>query len=74
MGADSEKVSTINELEQAIVRAREATNSYLIAIDPDISTPNGDAWWDVAIPQVSDVNEVKSAQKMYLQAKSKQPY
>ncbi|GGD69914.1 3D-(3,5/4)-trihydroxycyclohexane-1,2-dione acylhydrolase (decyclizing) [Lacimicrobium alkaliphilum] len=76
MGADSEKVSTIDELEQAIVRARKATNSYLIAIDtdPDISTPNGDAWWDVAIPQVSDVNEVKSAQKMYLQAKSKQPY
>ncbi|ALS97571.1 3D-(3,5/4)-trihydroxycyclohexane-1,2-dione acylhydrolase (decyclizing) [Lacimicrobium alkaliphilum] len=76
MGADSEKVSTIEELEQAIVRAKKATNSYLIAIDtdPDISTPNGDAWWDVAIPQVSDVNEVKSAQKMYVQAKSKQPY
>jgi 3D-(3,5/4)-trihydroxycyclohexane-1,2-dione acylhydrolase (decyclizing) len=76
MGANSESVSSITELEQAIVRAKASDRSYLIAIDTDpyITTPNGQSWWDVAIPEVSISDKVTSAQQSYQQNKAKQPY
>lgn len=76
MGAESEKVADIYGLEAAIQRARKAPKSYLIAIDtdPEISTPNGDSWWDVPVPQVSENEAVQKAQLAYAQAKTKQPY
>lgn len=76
MGAQSESVKTITELEQAIIRAKASTISYLIAIDTDasITTDNGDSWWDVAIPEVSNSEKVKNAHQQYQINKSKQPY
>lgn len=76
MGAESEKVNGIQALEAAINRARKASSSYLIAIDtdPEISTENGDSWWDVPIPQVSTNDNIEKAQQNYVKAKTKQPY
>ena len=76
MGANSETVSSITELEAAIVRAKASDRSYLIAIDTDpyITTNNGDSWWDVAIPEVSASKTVNDAQQNYQQNKVKQPY
>jgi 3D-(3,5/4)-trihydroxycyclohexane-1,2-dione acylhydrolase (decyclizing) len=76
MGAQAESVKTISELEQAVTRAKAASRSYLISIDTDasITTDNGNAWWDVSIPEVSISAKVTSAQKSYLQHKINQPY
>jgi 3D-(3,5/4)-trihydroxycyclohexane-1,2-dione acylhydrolase (decyclizing) len=76
MGALSESVQNISELEQALVRAKSAASSYLIAIDTDpyITTDNGDSWWDVAIPEVSVNVNVTLAHKDYILNKTKQPY
>ncbi len=76
MGANAESVSSIIELERAIVRAKASDRSYLIAIDtdPTITTDNGDSWWDVAIPEVSVSGKVNIAQQNYQQNKVKQPY
>jgi len=67
MGAKAEKVSSIEELEQAMVRARASERSYAIVIDTDpmATTDEGGAWWDVAVPQVSTRPEVKKARENY---------
>ena len=67
MGALSEKVRSIDELESAMERARAADQTYAIVIDTDplATTEEGGAWWDVAIPQVSTRPEVNAAHVNY---------
>jgi 3D-(3,5/4)-trihydroxycyclohexane-1,2-dione acylhydrolase (decyclizing) len=69
LGAEAEKVATIAELEAAIGRALSADRSYVIVIDtdPDRSTDAGGAWWDVAVPEVSERAEVRDARQRYEQ-------
>lgn len=67
MGADAHKVSTIAELETALDAARSADVATVIVIDTDpYPTPDaGGYWWDVAVPEVSERNEVKQARAAY---------
>jgi len=67
MGAISEKVSSIAELEEAMERARAAPRSYVIVIDTDPlpATEAGGAWWDVAVPEVSARGSVNKANTAY---------
>jgi len=67
MGAVSEKVSSITDLEDAMERARKADQSYVIVIDTDPlpSTEAGGHWWDVAVPEVSVRPTVNEARKNY---------
>ncbi len=76
MGADSEFVTSVQSLEEAIVRAKASTKSYVISLDTDpyITTDNGGSWWDVAIPEVSENPNVSTAQVAYKQSKKAQPY
>lgn len=74
LGCESESVSGIAELEQALVRARAAQSTYVIALDTDPlpSTEEGGAWWDVAVPEVSEREEVNTAYQGYREAKQRQ--
>lgn len=76
MGAISESVGSIRELEQAFSRAKAASTTYVICIDTDpyITTDNGDSWWDVAIPEISDSVKIKQALHDYQHSQTKQPY
>jgi 3D-(3,5/4)-trihydroxycyclohexane-1,2-dione acylhydrolase (decyclizing) len=67
LGALSEHVVTLGELEAALVRARAAERSYVIVIDTDPSktTEAGGWWWDVAVPEVSERPEVEAARRDY---------
>lgn len=67
MGAASEKVSSIAELETAMQRARSSERSYVIVIDTDPmpTTEAGGAWWDVAVPEISKRAEVNKARYAY---------
>lgn len=69
MGAASEKVDTIADLEAAMRRARASDRSYVIVIDTDPmqTTEAGGAWWDVAIPEVSTRPQVQKAHTDYQQ-------
>ncbi len=75
MGAVSEKVASIAELEEAMVRARAAERSYVIVIetDPMASTQEGGHWWDVAVPETSDRQEVRAARDAYEVALGRRP-
>jgi len=67
LGARSEKVSGIAELEAALQRARASDRTYVVVIDTDPAraTEAGGAWWDVAVPQVSERPEVRAARAAY---------
>ncbi len=67
MGAISEKVDSIEELEAALKRAQSATTPYVIVIDTDPypSTPYGGCWWEVAVPSVSERQSVLDKHKLY---------
>ena len=67
LGATAEKVSGIASLEKAVERAIESDRSYVIVIETDAaaSTEAGGAWWDVAVPEVSERAEVRAARKAY---------
>ncbi|WP_114943173.1 3D-(3,5/4)-trihydroxycyclohexane-1,2-dione acylhydrolase (decyclizing) [Microvirga calopogonii] len=67
LGAQSMKVKSIAELEDALRKARSAERSTVIVIDTDplASTDAGGHWWDVAVPEVSSREQVKAARKDY---------
>ena len=75
MGAASEHVDSLAELELAVGRAKAADRSCLISLrtDPDECSAGG-LWWDVAVPEVSDRAKVNSAREDYIAAKTRQPY
>ena len=67
LGAASEKVAGIAALEAALQRARAADRTYVVVIDTDpaASTEAGGAWWDVAVPEVSERPQVRAARAAY---------
>ena len=54
-------------LEAALVRAKASDRTYVIVIDTDpaATTQAGGAWWDVAVPQVSERAQVRAARADY---------
>ncbi|MFZ2100919.1 MAG: thiamine pyrophosphate-dependent enzyme, partial [Oricola sp.] len=67
MGADAKKAGSVAELETALAAAREAIRPTVIVIDTDPypSTEAGGTWWDVAVPEVSEREQVRAARKNY---------
>ena len=67
LGARAERVMGVEQLQQAASRALESDRTYVVLVetDPESSTEAGGAWWDVAIPEVSDRAEVRSARAQY---------
>ncbi len=76
LGALSEKVASIAELEAALRRARSANRTYLICIDTDDTrtTEEGGWWWEVAVPEESPRETVRQARADYLRRKENQKH
>ncbi len=74
LGALSEKVANIAELEAALRRARSANRTYLICIDTDDTrtTKEGGWWWEVAVPEESPSESVRQARVAYVRGKENQ--
>jgi 3D-(3,5/4)-trihydroxycyclohexane-1,2-dione acylhydrolase (decyclizing) len=74
LGAISQKAASIAELEAALARSKGNDRTTMIVIDTDplISTAEGGAWWDVAVPEVSTRPQVNAARKDYEAARKGQ--
>jgi len=70
MGAKAVKVAGIRELEDEVRRSKGSDRPVVIVIDTDPapSTAAGGHWWDVAVPEVSDRAQVRSARAKYEEA------
>jgi 3D-(3,5/4)-trihydroxycyclohexane-1,2-dione acylhydrolase (decyclizing) len=67
LGAESFQVDNVRELERTLSDSRAKTRTVVIVIntDPHHSTAAGGAWWDVAVPEVSDSKDVAAAHERY---------
>ena len=67
-------MANVAELKSAMQRARAAARTQVIVIDtsPWRTTDDGGAWWEVAIPEVSERAEVREAHERYVQGKARQ--
>ncbi|MBN7796389.1 3D-(3,5/4)-trihydroxycyclohexane-1,2-dione acylhydrolase (decyclizing) [Parahaliea mediterranea] len=74
LGAQAEQVTGIAALESALARARRAEGCYVVVIrtDPDRATAEGGAWWEVAVPEVSQSDTVRQARAGYRDNKTHQ--
>lgn len=74
LGANAEAVGSVDELCEAMKRARASDKSYLISIviDGPQSTPEGGCWWEVGIPEVSQRPAVVAARQELEREKQKQ--
>jgi 3D-(3,5/4)-trihydroxycyclohexane-1,2-dione acylhydrolase (decyclizing) len=74
LGARSEKAAGIAALEAALARARASDRTCVVVIetDPALSTEAGGAWWDVAVPEVSERPEGRAARAAYEIARGRQ--
>jgi 3D-(3,5/4)-trihydroxycyclohexane-1,2-dione acylhydrolase (decyclizing) len=74
LGAHSEHVGSIRELEAALARARAADRTYVVVIDTDPlrATEAGGWWWEVGVPEVSESPKVRAARVAYDEAKKSQ--
>ena len=69
LGAHAVKANGIAELEARLEDAKKIRHTTVIVIDtdPQHSTASGGAWWDVAVPQVSQSAAVNAAYEAYRQ-------
>ncbi|HEY5760796.1 MAG TPA: 3D-(3,5/4)-trihydroxycyclohexane-1,2-dione acylhydrolase (decyclizing) [Steroidobacter sp.] len=67
LGAESFQVNNVRELERTLSETRAKSRTVVIVIntDPHHSTAAGGAWWDVAVPEVSDSMDVTAAHERY---------
>ncbi|HEV7292231.1 MAG TPA: 3D-(3,5/4)-trihydroxycyclohexane-1,2-dione acylhydrolase (decyclizing), partial [Devosia sp.] len=74
MGAQARKVGSLAELEAALAETEGAERTTVIVIDTDplATTEAGGHWWDVAVPEVSERQQVNAARAEYESARKAQ--
>jgi 3D-(3,5/4)-trihydroxycyclohexane-1,2-dione acylhydrolase (decyclizing) len=73
LGCEAERVDSIDDLPAALVRARAAERTYVIAMPtaPDAWTEGG-AFWQVGVPEVSERPAVDDARARQTEGRSAQ--
>jgi 3D-(3,5/4)-trihydroxycyclohexane-1,2-dione acylhydrolase (decyclizing) len=77
LGARVERAADLDELEAALARAKTADRITVVhvATDPLAGAPDGGAWWDVPVAEVSEIASTRAARTGYEDAKKAQrPY
>jgi 3D-(3,5/4)-trihydroxycyclohexane-1,2-dione acylhydrolase (decyclizing) len=74
LGARAISVASIPEFKAALQQARHATKTTVIVVpaDREVRVPGYDAWWDVAVAEVSTSEGVQQARTQYEAARQKE--
>jgi 3D-(3,5/4)-trihydroxycyclohexane-1,2-dione acylhydrolase (decyclizing) len=74
LGANSIRVTTHDELLEALKKMREATVTTVIVVevDKEMRVPGYESWWDVPIAEVSQIEAVQRARAEYEKAIKKE--
>jgi 3D-(3,5/4)-trihydroxycyclohexane-1,2-dione acylhydrolase (decyclizing) len=77
LGADAVRVRTVAEFREALIKARDGDRTAVICVetDPLAAAPSSEAWWDVPVAEVAELDSVTAAHRRYAEEKSRQrPY
>jgi 3D-(3,5/4)-trihydroxycyclohexane-1,2-dione acylhydrolase (decyclizing) len=75
-GAHTIKASTLDELKAALAAAKTTDRITVVVVEtqPGVGVPGYDSWWDVAVAEVSGIEEVRQARAAYVEAQKKERY
>ena len=72
------RATTMAEFRDALAEARQWTGGPVlvhIETDPAVAAPDSQAWWDVPVAEVSELDSTRQARADYERAKADQrPY
>jgi 3D-(3,5/4)-trihydroxycyclohexane-1,2-dione acylhydrolase (decyclizing) len=76
LGAHALKAATLDELKQALLKAKtlDRTTVIVVETDPEASVPGYESWWDVAVAEVSEMESVREARSRYEEARKRERY
>ncbi|HTV10610.1 MAG TPA: 3D-(3,5/4)-trihydroxycyclohexane-1,2-dione acylhydrolase (decyclizing) [Acidimicrobiales bacterium] len=74
LGATAWRARGVDELKAALLKAKSVDGPVLIEIevDPLAPAPSSESWWDVAVAEVSDLDETARARHEYEVSKTAQ--
>jgi len=74
LGVTVLRASTIRDLKAALRRAKDQPGPVLVHVetDPMVPAPGSDAWWDVPVAEVSELDSTRQARAAYEVAKAPQ--
>jgi len=76
LGAHAIKAGTLDELKAALKEAKEMDRITVIVVEtqPGVGVPGYESWWDVAVAEVSQIEEVGQARANYVEARKQERY
>jgi 3D-(3,5/4)-trihydroxycyclohexane-1,2-dione acylhydrolase (decyclizing) len=76
LGAEAISACTLEEFKRALQDARKATKTTVVVVETEreVRVPGYDSWWDVAVAEVSTMDEVKKARDEYEKALKNERY
>lgn len=71
LGARVLRATTLTEFRTAFADALSSTETTVVHVetDPRVPSPSSDAWWDVPVAEVSDLDSTRVARESYEEAK-----
>lgn len=71
LGATVFRVSSVDELRQALAEARGTDGVSVVHVDADpmVDSPGSESWWDVPVAETSQLETVRAAHQKYLDGK-----
>ena len=74
LGAHAIKAGSLKELKAALEEAKKMDRITVIVVEtqPGVGVPGYDSWWDVAVAEVSKIEEVQKARAQYVEARKKE--
>ncbi|WP_433293130.1 3D-(3,5/4)-trihydroxycyclohexane-1,2-dione acylhydrolase (decyclizing) [Actinoplanes sp. CA-030573] len=76
LGASVIRCRTIADLRDGLKRARDADRLTVVHIetDPLSPVPSSESWWDVPVPEISELSSTREARERYAAAKRDQRF
>jgi 3D-(3,5/4)-trihydroxycyclohexane-1,2-dione acylhydrolase (decyclizing) len=75
-GAITFEANTLEEFKKALADAKKADRTTVIVVhtNVDLKVPGYESWWDVAVAEVSQMEEVQKARQQYVEMLKKERY
>jgi 3D-(3,5/4)-trihydroxycyclohexane-1,2-dione acylhydrolase (decyclizing) len=74
LGAHALTASTLEELKEALRKAKtlDRTTVIVVETDPAVSVPGYESWWDVAVAEVSEMESERAARARYVEERKRE--
>ena len=76
LGAHTITATTLAELKAALAEAKTTDRITVVVVETQrgVGVPGYESWWDVAVAEVSQIEEVRQARASYVEARKQERY